>query len=155
MESAEQLSHTGEIQVDPDTAVANLIQALGKGVLKIMSKMGISAIGSYIAAQTFEAIGLSPEVIDPYFTGTPSRLGGIGLDQIEKDARARHAFGYQAETAAHAHRRLTPGGEHQWRPDGEVHLFTPETVFKLQHATRTGQFDIFREYTQLINDQAR
>ncbi|AZN29736.1 glutamate synthase large subunit [Flaviflexus salsibiostraticola] len=155
MESAEQLSHTGEIQVDPDTAVANLIQALGKGVLKIMSKMGISAIGSYIAAQTFEAVGLSPEVIDPYFTGTPSRLGGIGLDQIEKDARARHAFGYQAETAAHAHRRLTPGGEHQWRPDGEVHLFTPETVFKLQHATRTGQFDIFREYTQLINNQAR
>ncbi|WP_182170748.1 glutamate synthase large subunit [Flaviflexus equikiangi] len=153
MESAEQLVASGEIT--SDAAVHNLIKALGKGVTKIMSKMGISTVGSYIAAQTFEAVGLAPEVIDRYFTGTPSRLGGIGLDQIEKDARARHASAYQSEFAPHAHRRLDSGGEYHWRRDGEVHLFSPETVFKLQHATREGQFDVFRDYTRLVNDQAR
>jgi glutamate synthase (NADPH/NADH) large chain len=134
--------------------VKNLIKALGKGVLKVMSKMGISTIASYRGAQVFEAIGLSQALVERYFTGTTSRLGGIGLDVVAAEVAARHADAYPASGNRLAHRRLTTGGEYQWRRDGEDHLFDPETVFRLQHSTRTRQMDVFRSYTERVNDQS-
>ncbi len=154
METVEGLAREGTLQVAPEKAVANLIKALGKGVLKVMSKMGISTIASYRGAQVFEAIGLSHEIVDRYFAGTTSRLGGIGLDVIAAEAAARHHDAYPTSGNPQAHRRLNVGGEYQWRRDGEEHLFDPETVFRLQHSTRTRQFDVFREYTRRVDDQA-
>ncbi|MBN9186691.1 MAG: glutamate synthase subunit alpha, partial [Microbacterium sp.] len=132
----------------------NLIYALGKGVLKIMSKMGISTVSSYAGAQVFEAIGLSQEFVDTYFTGTSTKLGGVGLDVIAAENSSRHAYAYPEDAAVRAHERLWTGGEYQWRRDGSPHLFNPDTVFRLQHATRTRRYDIFREYTKLVDDQA-
>ncbi|WP_420710589.1 glutamate synthase large subunit [Agrococcus sp. SL85] len=154
METAEQLALTGQLGADVDTAVRNLIKALGKGVTKIMSKMGISTVGSYGGAQAFEAVGLSQELVDRYFVGTHSPLGGVGLDVIAEEARLRHRAAYLEERAPHAHERLATGGEYQWRRDGAPHLFNPETVFKLQHATRTGRYEVFREYTAMVDRQA-
>ncbi len=154
METAEQLALSGQLGADVDTAVRNVIKALGKGVTKIMSKMGISTVDSYGGAQAFEAIGLSRELVDRYFTGTHSPLGGVGLDVIAEENRLRHRSAYPDELAPLAHERLTTGGEYQWRRDGAPHLFNPETVFKLQHATRTGRYEVFREYSRLVDDQA-
>ena len=140
--------------VDGYKAVRNYIKAAGKGVLKVMSKMGISTVASYTGAQVFEAIGLGNEVVDEYFTGTVSRLGGIGLDEIAAEVAARHATAYPTRANSRRHRTLELGGEYQWRREGEVHLFNPETVFKLQHSTRAGRYDIFKEYTKLVDDQA-
>ena len=156
MESVESMIREGYItDVTPKKATKNLIKALGKGVLKIMSKMGISTVSSYSAAQTFEAVGLSQDFVDEYFTGTRSRLGGIGLDAIENENSARHASAYPTKAGTSlVHERLTTGGEYQWRRDGAPHLFNPETVFKLQHATRTRRYDVFREYTDLVDTQA-
>ncbi|OCG75727.1 glutamate synthase large subunit [Microbacterium sediminis] len=155
METVENLVRSGAITgVTPEKAVKNLIYALGKGVLKIMSKMGISTVSSYAGAQVFEAVGLSQELIDTYFTGTESKLGGIGLEQIAAENAARHAFAYPEDRAPRVHERLWTGGEYQWRRDGSPHLFNPETVFRLQHSTRTKRYDIFREYTRLVDDQA-
>ncbi|MDR7234629.1 glutamate synthase large subunit [Agrococcus sp. BE272] len=154
METAEQLALTGQLGADVDTAVRNLIKALGKGVTKIMSKMGISTVGSYGGAQAFEAIGLSQQLVDRYFTGTHSPLGGVDLDVIAEENRLRHRSAYPDERAPLAHERLATGGEYQWRRDGAPHLFNPETVFKLQHSTRTGRYDVFREYTRMVDDQA-
>ncbi len=123
--------------VDPHKAVKNYIKAAGKGVLKVMSKMGVSTVASYTGAQIFEAIGLGRELVDEYFTGTVSRLGGIGLDEIAAEVAARHATAHPTRPAERAHRKLELGGEYQWRREGEIHLFNPETVYKLQHATRT------------------
>ncbi|WTM65099.1 glutamate synthase large subunit [Humidisolicoccus flavus] len=156
METAEQLSRAGRLPgVDPDDAVHNLIKALGKGVLKIMSKMGISTVGSYAAAQAFEAVGLSQEFVDRYFVGTTTRLGGVGIDTIAEENRQRHLTAYPAERAVLAHEQLETGGEYQWRRDGAPHLFNPETVFKLQHATKHRRMDIFREYTHAVDEQAK
>ncbi|SJN22463.1 Glutamate synthase [NADPH] large chain [Microbacterium esteraromaticum] len=156
METVEHLVRTGFITgITPEKAVRNVIYALGKGVLKIMSKMGISTVSSYAGAQVFEAIGLSQELIDTYFTGTESKLGGIGLEDVFAENQARHDFAYPEDAAARAHERLWTGGEYQWRRDGSPHLFNPDTVFRLQHSTRTRRYDIFREYTQLIDDQSR
>jgi glutamate synthase (NADPH/NADH) large chain len=135
-------------------AAANLITALGKGVLKIMSKMGVSTVASYAGAQIFEAIGLGAEVIGTCFTGTTSRLGGIGFDVLAAEVAKRHARAFPPHGGLPAHRRLETGGEYQWRRDGEPHLFSPETVFKLQHATRTRRYEIFKEYTALVDDQS-
>ncbi|MGN8246232.1 glutamate synthase large subunit [Cellulomonas soli] len=155
MESVEDLARGGYLPgVAPEKAVKNLIKALGKGVLKVMSKMGISTIASYRGAQVFEAIGLSQPLVDRYFAGTTSRLGGIGLDVIAAEVAARHADAYPASGNRQPHQRLAVGGEYQWRRDGEDHLFDPETVFRLQHATRTRQMDVFRQYTQRVNDQS-
>lgn len=155
METVEGLARDGSLGgISPEKAVANLIKALGKGVLKVMSKMGISTVASYRGAQTFEAVGLAPSVIDEYFTGTTSRLGGVGLDVIAAESAARHADAYPASGNPQAHRRLNVGGEYKWRRDGEEHLFDPETVFRLQHSTRTRQLDVFRQYTRRIDDQA-
>ena len=132
----------------------NVIKALGKGVLKIMSKMGISTISSYAGAQAFEAVGLSQEFIDEYFTGTTSKLGGVGIDVIATENLHRHRVAYPEDAAVRAHERLTTGGEYQWRRDGSPHLFNPETVFRLQHSTRNRRYDVFREYTSLVDSQA-
>ena len=118
-------------------AVRNFVKAGTKGVLKIMSKMGISTVASYTGAQVFEAIGLGHDLVDEYFTGTTSRIGGVGLDVLAEEVAARHRFAYLDRPEEVAHRDLWAGGEYQWRREGEHHLFNPETVFKLQHATRT------------------
>ncbi|MCM3501931.1 glutamate synthase large subunit [Microbacterium sp. P26] len=155
METVEYLVRAGFItDITPEKAVKNLIYALGKGVLKIMSKMGISTVSSYAGAQVFEAVGLSRDFVDAYFTGTETKLGGVGLDVIAAENAARHEYAYPQDAAARAHERLWTGGEYQWRRDGAPHLFNPDTVFRLQHATRERRYDIFREYTNLIDDQA-
>jgi glutamate synthase (NADPH/NADH) large chain len=155
METVESLVRSGVLDgIDESTAVKNLIKALGKGLLKIMSKMGVSALPSYAGAQTFEAVGLSRDVVDRYFTGTASRLGGIGIDVIAKENLMRHSSAYPEDKAPLTHQILPTGGEYQWRRDGAPHLFNPETIFKLQHATRSGKFDIFREYSALVDNQA-
>jgi glutamate synthase (NADPH/NADH) large chain len=155
METCEDLVRSGMITgLTAEKAVANLIKGLGKGVLKIMSKMGISTVSSYAAAQTFEAVGLSQEFVDQYFTGTVSKLGGVGIEVISAENLARHTSAYPEEGAITAHERLTTGGEYQWRRDGSPHLFNPETVFKLQHSTRTRRYDIFRQYTKAVDQQA-
>ena len=155
MESVEDLVRRGVITgITPEKAVRNLVKALGKGVLKVMSKMGVSTVASYRGAQIFEAIGLSHSLVDQYFTGTTSRLGGVGLTTIAEEVARRHAIAYPANGIAPAHRTLPVGGEYQWRREGEPHLFDPETVFRLQHATRTGRMDIFRQYTARVDDQS-
>ena len=145
-------NHGPDRVVSPDRAEKNLVKALGKGLLKIMSKMGVSTVASYTGAQIFEAIGLGEEVIATCFTGTTSRLSGSGFDVLAEEAAQRAAVADGG--AGMAHRRLAIGGEYQWRREGEPHLFNPETVFKLQHATRTRRYEIFKEYTSLIDDQA-
>ena len=155
METVEYLVRSGFITgITPEKAVRNVIYALGKGVLKIMSKMGISTVSSYTGAQVFEAVGLSQEFVDAYFTGTESKLGGIGIEEVAAENQARHDFAYPEDAAVRAHERLWTGGEYQWRRDGAPHLFNPDTVFRLQHSTRTRRYDIFREYTKLVDDQA-
>jgi glutamate synthase (NADPH/NADH) large chain len=149
---AEDLNGLGGM--DAKKAVKNYIKAAGKGVLKVMSKMGVSTVASYTGAQIFEAIGLGHELVDEYFTGTVSRLGGIGLDEVAAEVAARHAAAHPSRPAERAHRKLELGGEYQWRREGEIHLFNPETVFKLQHATRAKRYDIFQQYTALVDDQA-
>ncbi|MDO5738929.1 MAG: glutamate synthase large subunit [Ornithinimicrobium sp.] len=157
METVEDLCRSGRQLdgLDPDLAIANLIKALGKGVLKVMSKMGISTVSSYRGAQTFEAVGLSRELMDRWFTGTTSQLDGIGLDVIAREVAARHSVAYPLSGIPPYHRDLEVGGEYQWRREGPPHLFNPETVFRLQHSTRTGRYDIFRQYTDLVDDQSR
>jgi len=140
--------------VTPRQARKNYIKACCKGVIKIMSKMGVSTVASYTGAQIFEAIGLAPDVIDEYFTGTTSRIAGVGLDVLAAEVADRHRAAHLARPASRAHRELEPGGEYQWRREGEIHLFNPRTVHKLQHATRAKRYDIFKEYTRLVDDQA-
>ena len=140
---------------DPVTAVKKYIKAAGKGVLKIMSKMGVSTVASYTGAQIFEAIGLSRELVDEYFTGTVSRLGGIGLDEIAAEVAMRHATAHPTNPEHRAHRKLELGGEYQWRREGEYHLFNPETVYRLQHSTRAKRYDVFRQYSRAVDDQSK
>ena len=137
-----------------EAAHRNFTKAGSAGILKVMSKMGISTVASYTGAQIFEAIGLGSELVDEYFTGTTSRLGGIGLEEIAAAVAVRHRRAFPANRTSRAHRSIEAGGEYQWRREGEYHLFNPETVFKLQHATRDRRFDIFREYTRRVDDQS-
>jgi glutamate synthase (NADPH) large chain len=152
LETVEDLVDTGALDMDKHKAVRNLIKAYGKGVIKVMSKMGVSTVASYTGAQIFEALGLGEEVVESCFTGTTSRLGGVGFAVLAEEVAQRHRRAYPR--AENAHRRLEVGGEYQWRREGEPHLFDPETVFKLQHATRTRQYEIFKEYTELVDSQA-
>jgi glutamate synthase (NADPH/NADH) large chain len=140
--------------VSPRQARRNYMKAACKGVLKVMSKMGISTVASYTGAQVFEAIGLDRALIDEYFTGTASRIGGIGLSVLAAEVATRHAMAHESRPTERAHRELEVGGEYQWRREGEYHLFNPKTVFKLQHATRSKQYSIFKEYTAAVDDQA-
>jgi glutamate synthase (NADPH) large chain len=155
MESVEDLARDGfYVKTEPEVAVRNLVKSLGKGVLKVMSKMGVSTVASYTGAQIFEALGLSRELVDKYFTGTTSKLGGIGLDTIAEEVARRHRMAYPVDGIAPAHRDLAVGGEYQWRREGELHLFNPDTVFRLQHATRSGRYDVFKQYTSLVDEQS-
>ena len=155
IESIEDLIEEGAItEIDSKTAVRNYIKACSKGVLKIMSKMGISTVASYTGAQVFECVGLSNEVIDDYFTDTTSKLGGIDLNVLAEEVALRHRFAHLDNPEEVAHRNLWAGGEYQWRREGEFHLFNPETVYRLQHSTRTGQYELFKEYTELVDSQS-
>ena len=129
-----------------------MVKAATKGVIKVMAKMGISAIQSYRGAQVFEAVGLRQDVIDEYFTWTPSRIGGIGMDVIAQEVLVRHraAFPERASRVT----RCRSGGQYQWRAEGEFHLFNPESIHRLQKAVRNDNFRQFKEYSRLINEQA-
>ncbi|MGW6744936.1 glutamate synthase large subunit [Streptomyces sp. NPDC055025] len=156
MESVEDLVRAGTFieGLAPERAIRNLIHALGKGVLKVMSKMGISTVASYRGAQVFEAVGLDEAFVEKYFNGTATKIGGAGLDVVAEEVAARHARGYPASGISASHRKLEIGGEYQWRREGEPHLFDPETVFRLQHATRSRRYDIFKKYTDRVNEQS-
>jgi len=154
IETVEDLVRTGVLpDLSVEKAVQNLVKAYGKGVLKIMSKMGVSTVASYTGAQIFEAIGLGPDVVGRCFTGTTSKLGGVGFDVLAREVTERHRRAYPAGNDL-PHRTLEVGGEYQWRREGEPHLFNPDTVFRLQHATRTGRYEIFKDYTRLVDDQS-
>jgi glutamate synthase (ferredoxin) len=153
-ESVDDLLRQGLLTgIDYPTACKNYLKAAMKGVVKVISKMGISTIQSYWGAQIFEAVGLKQSVIDKYFTWTPSRVEGVGLDVIAKEVLARHARAFPDRPVNGE--ALEPGGQYQWREDGEYHLFNPQTIHKLQHATRSGNYKIFKEYSALINEQSR
>ncbi|MGW9308343.1 glutamate synthase large subunit [Saccharomonospora azurea] len=156
MATVEELASQGRLgDVTPKRATRNLIAALGKGVRKTMSKMGVSTVASYTGAQIFEAIGLGAEVVDTCFTGTTSRLGGVGFDLLAREVIERHRRAFPADGVRASHRELETGGDYQWRREGEPHLFNPHTVFKLQHSTRSGKYEIFKEYTRAVDDQSK
>ncbi|MFD4253256.1 glutamate synthase large subunit [Amycolatopsis thermoflava] len=156
MATVEELARDGKIPgVTAQQATRNLIKALGKGVRKTMSKMGVSTVASYTGAQIFEALGLSQEVIDTCFTGTTSRLGGVGFDVLHEEVRQRHARAFPRDGFRPNHRELEIGSDYQWRREGEPHLFNPHTVFKLQHSTRTGRYEVFKEYTNAVDEQSK
>ncbi|HYB91493.1 MAG TPA: glutamate synthase large subunit [Candidatus Binataceae bacterium] len=139
--------------VDEETAIGNFIKAVTKSLIKVASKMGISTLQSYRGAQIFEAIGLSKEVVDKYFTWTASRVGGIGLDAIARETAARHTLAINAQ--ANLDGELDIGGQYQWRRRGEYHMYNPNSIAKLQHSVRSGNYRVFKEYTRLIDDQSR
>jgi glutamate synthase domain-containing protein 2/glutamate synthase domain-containing protein 1/glutamate synthase domain-containing protein 3 len=139
--------------MDHKTACKNYLKAAMKGVVKVISKMGISTIQSYWGAQIFEAVGLKQEFVDKYFTGTPTRIEGVGIDVIGQEVLTRHRRAFpDRQVNGHA---LDPGGQYQWRDGGEYHLFNPQTVHKLQASVRTGSYKIFKEYSALVNEQSR
>ncbi|MFJ1764070.1 glutamate synthase large subunit [Amycolatopsis sp. NPDC088138] len=137
--------------IEPGKAIRNYVQALVKGVLKIMSKMGISTVGAYTAAQVFESLGLAQDLLDEYFTGTSSKLGGVGLEVLAEEVAVRHRRAYPDNPTDRVHRGLDTGGEYAYRREGELHLFTPETVFLLQHASKTGREEVYRKYTDEVH----
>ena len=141
-------------QVDYKTAEKNFIKAIDKGLLKIISKMGISTIQSYRGAQIFEAVGLNSEVIEKYFTWTASQIEGLNLDQIEEETLRRHRSAY-IERNASWRDNLEVGGAYQWRRDGEYHMYNPDAIAKLQHAARTNDFDLYKQFAGLIDKQDR
>ena len=155
LETAEDLVFNGTITgITMERSSKNMIKALGKGVLKVMSKMGISTVSSYGGAQCFEAIGLSQELVDKYFTGTITKLGGVALPILHSEIAQRHAAAYPMESANQDSTPLDVGGEMKWRRDGPPHLFNPETIFKLQHSTSQKNYEIFKSYTNAVDDQA-
>jgi glutamate synthase domain-containing protein 2/glutamate synthase domain-containing protein 1/glutamate synthase domain-containing protein 3 len=153
METLAQLAKDLPGELSADKAIYNYIKAIGKGLSKIMSKMGISTYMSYCGAQIFEAIGLNKELVDKYFRGTPTQVGGIGVFEVAEEAIRNHtaAFGDDPVLAS----MLDAGGEYAWRTRGEEHMWTPDAIAKLQHSTRAGKFDTYKEYAQIINDQSR
>ena len=136
-----------------DKAIYNYVKAVGKGLSKIMSKMGVSTYMSYCGAQLFEAIGLSTDTIDKYFTGTPSKVEGIGVFQIAEEAIRMHKAAYGADPVLA--NRLDAGGEYAWRTRGEEHMWTPDAIAKLQHSTRANNWNTYKEYAQIVNDQSK
>jgi len=152
-ETIDDLIQEGLIEkLDHKTAVKKYIKAAIKGVVKTMAKMGISTIQSYRGAQIFEAVGLNSEVVNKYFTWTPSRIQGVGLDVIAAEALARHQRAFPREAV---NTELDAGGQYQWRDGGEYHLFNPQSIHKLQTACRTNSEKIYREYAELVNNQAK
>ncbi|MDV8008736.1 MULTISPECIES: glutamate synthase large subunit [unclassified Rhodococcus (in: high G+C Gram-positive bacteria)] len=150
LESVEALSERDELPgIDPKTATDNYLRATNSGVLKVMSKMGIATVHSYTGAQVFEAVGLGRELVDEYFCETRSRIGGIGITEVAREVLMRHAAA--VSPSAERHRQLSSSGEFRYRRGGELHLFTPESVFFLQHATRSGRSDMFRRYRDEVD----
>ena len=142
------------VTVDPEHAVANVRAALGEGLLAIMSRIGVSMIPSYTGAQLFEATGLSAELVEEYFEGTTSRLGGIGLDEIAAEVAARHDHAYSVSKSRQPHRGLDVGGEYRWRREGPPHGFDPVAITRLRDATRAGDYEAFKRYTARVDDQS-
>ena len=140
--------------VEHKLACKNFAKAAVKGVVKVMSKMGISAVQSYHGAQVFEAVGLRQDVIDEYFSGTASRVGGVGLDVIAREVLMRHTMAF-AERKPQSQTELPSGGQYQWRSDGEFHLFNPESIHRLQKSVRTGSYATYKSYAELIDDRAK
>jgi len=138
--------------IDHATACRNFVKAATKGLIKVMSKMGISAVQSYHGAQVFEAVGLRQDVIDEYFTTTPSRIGGIGMDVIAQEVLMRHHAAFPDRPLAG--QALPVGGQYQWRAEGETHLFTPESIHRLQKSVRTGNYSTYKSYAKLVDDQS-
>ena len=154
LETLDDMIEQGDLPgVTIEKAVYNYVKAVSKGVMKVMSKMGISTIQSYCGAQIFEAIGLNQDVIDRYFTWTSSKVSGVGLDVIAEEVKARHESAFP-ERPLNGH-TLEVGGHYQYRKEGEYHLFNPETIHKLQLACRTGNYKVFKEYSKLVDDQAK
>jgi glutamate synthase domain-containing protein 2/glutamate synthase domain-containing protein 1/glutamate synthase domain-containing protein 3 len=153
-ETLEGMIHEGLVtNVDARLACKNFVKAATKGVIKVMSKMGISAIQSYHGAQVFEAVGLRQDIIDQYFTWTASRIGGIGMETIAQEVLIRHRAAFPArDTNGHS---LETGGMYQWRVDGEHHLFNPESIHRLQKAVRTGSYATYKSYATLIDEQSK
>ncbi len=154
LESVRHLVACGEIDCDSDHACRNFLKANLNGVIKTMSKMGISTVASYRGAQIFEAIGLNQLVIDKYFTKTASRVEGVGLETLARETEIRHfrAFAPRGDSRDSV---LDPGGVYQWRHGGERHLFNPVTIHKLQQATRLGEYAVFREYADMVDNQSK
>lgn len=153
-ETIEHMVKDGDITgVTVEKAKENYIEALNHGLLKILSKMGICTMQSYHGAQIFEALGLSKEFVDKYFEGTPSRIGGVGIDVIAEEVLMRHKEAYN--NLRKPLKELATGGQYAWRKDGEFHLFNPMTISKLQIAVRQGKYDVFKQYTALVNDQSK
>ena len=153
--TVQDLAVRGELNgTKPDYAVKNFVKANEKGLLKVMSKMGISTVQSYRGAQIFEAVGLNQEFIDQYFTWTPSRVEGIGLDVVEEEQLQRHSFAFPAQEID-ATLDLDPGGTYQWRRHGEVHQWNPDTIAKLQYATRANSWSSYQEFSKAVNDQSK
>jgi len=144
----------GMIDGPADAAEGRFVKAINKGIVKVISKMGISSIQSYHGAQVFEAVGLNQDFIDEYFTWTPSRISGVGIEVVAREARMRHDRAYPPRQPV-VHRQLGVGGQYQYREDGESHLFNPLTIHRLQHACRTGDYATFKEYSRLVDDQSR
>jgi glutamate synthase (ferredoxin) len=141
------------VNVTPEDACHNFVKAAVKGVVKVISKMGISTIQSYRGAQIFEAVGLHPSVVEKYLSGTASRIGGIGLDVIAREVQLRHEHAFpKRQVNGHV---LDAGGNYQWRADGEAHLFNPQTVHKLQQACRNADYKSFKEYSRTVNEQSK
>ena len=154
LESVRHMIDCGDLDQDPELACKNFLKANLNGVIKTMSKMGISTIASYRGAQIFEAIGLNLNVIEKYFCKTASRVEGVGIETLATEARHRHKFAFASRPDDKAS-PLNPGGVYQWRASGEKHLFNPTTIHKLQKATRLGNYEVFQEYSDAINDQSR
>lgn len=151
-ESIEAMIREGLIKgIEYKQGVEKYIKAIVKGVVKTMSKMGISTVQSYRGAQIFEAVGLSQALIHKFFTGTPSRLGGIGLDVIAQEALTRHSHAFSVKDNEE---NLNAGGRHKWRHNGEHHLFSPQIIHKVQYACRKKKYALFKEYSQAVDDQA-
>ncbi len=151
IETIEHLSTEGDLNVTPEAAIKNYIKALNKGLLKVFSKMGISTLQSYRGAQVFEAIGLNTELVDRYFTGTASRIEGVGLDVLAKEAVQKHEFAFRPRFDTET--ELDVGGNYYFRARGEYHLLNPDSVSKLQHAVRRGSYETFQEFTGIIDRQ--
>ncbi|MBX7161071.1 MAG: glutamate synthase large subunit [Acidimicrobiia bacterium] len=154
LDTVHAMCESGEVPVEWPDARRNYVKACTKGVRKVMSKMGISTALSYQSAQIFEAVGIGEEVVERCFAGTTSKLAGVGWDDLAREVAMRHKVVHWENQAERAHRPHDVGGEYQWRREGEHHLFNPETVYKLQHSTRQGRYDIFKEYTRLVDDQS-
>src|SRR5512138_708618 len=153
-ETLHDLIRLGMIPGDAEQAEKKYAKAVSKGIVKVISKMGISTIQSYHGAQVFEAIGLNQDFIDEYFTWTATRVGGVGIDVVAKEARLRNERGFPPKRPI-VHTSLPAGGQYKYRVGGEHHLFNPETIHKLQFACRTGSYALFKEYTALVNQQSK